>query len=125
MLIDKFLADRLRIGHVDAPDDGTSNKSQSGRLMNALRAGIHSGTSSSVFPRYQLRRNLTNNIADYTVQLGNALNVIDGLMNGSISNPQWGRGLRPLEASPRQYANGAFCEKCHGSCRGAKIMRAS
>jgi carbamoyl-phosphate synthase large subunit len=109
VLIDKFLEDAYEVD-VDALCDG-EQVIIGGVMEHIEEAGIHSGDSSCVLPTYQLSEELRKIIRDYTVQLGQALNVV-GLMNVqyAVHNGQ----VYVLEVNPRASRTVPFVSKATG-----------
>ena len=87
ILIDRFLENALEVD-VDALCDG--HEVVIGGIMEHIEeAGVHSGDSSCVLPAQTIPDNTLETIADYTVRLAKALNVI-------------GLGKRPVCGARRQ-----------------------
>ncbi len=78
ILIDQFLEDAFEID-VDAVSDGELVVI-GGVMQHIEGAGIHSGDSACVLPPYKISAYHQSIMRDYTVRLGQALNV-KGLMN--------------------------------------------
>jgi len=78
VLIDRFLEDATEVD-VDALAD-TEDVLIAGIMEHIEEAGVHSGDSSCVLPAQSIPPRQLEIIADYTVRLAKALNVI-GLMN--------------------------------------------
>ncbi len=109
VLIDKFLEDAYEVD-VDALCDG--EQVVIGGIMEHIEeAGIHSGDSSCVLPTYQLSEDLRKIIRDYTVQLGQALNVV-GLMN--VQYAIHNGTVYVLEVNPRASRTVPFVSKATG-----------
>ena len=109
VLIDKFLEDAYEVD-VDALCDG--EQVVIGGIMEHIEeAGIHSGDSSCVLPTYQLSEELRVEIRRYTVQLGQALNVI-GLMN--VQYAIHNGTVYVLEVNPRASRTVPFVSKATG-----------
>jgi carbamoyl-phosphate synthase large subunit len=109
VLIDKFLEDAYEVD-VDALCDG--EQVVIGGIMEHIEeAGIHSGDSSCVLPAYQLSEDLRKVIRDYTVQLGQALNVV-GLMN--VQYAVHNGTVYVLEVNPRASRTVPFVSKATG-----------
>jgi carbamoyl-phosphate synthase large subunit len=109
VLIDKFLEDAYEVD-VDALCDG--EQVVIGGIMEHIEeAGIHSGDSSCVLPTYQLSEDLRAIIRRYTVELGQALNVI-GLMN--IQFAIHNGTVYVLEVNPRASRTVPFVSKATG-----------
>ncbi|MDR1018242.1 MAG: carbamoyl-phosphate synthase large subunit [Lachnospiraceae bacterium] len=77
ILVDKYLVGREI--EVDAVCDGTDIVIP-GIMEHIERAGIHSGDSISVYPSYNLTKEVKETITEYTRRLASALHVI-GLIN--------------------------------------------
>jgi carbamoyl-phosphate synthase large subunit len=109
VLIDKFLEDAYEVD-VDALCDG--EQVVIGGIMEHIEeAGIHSGDSSCVLPTYQLSEELRKIIRGYTVQLGQALNVV-GLMN--VQYAIHNGTVYVLEVNPRASRTVPFVSKATG-----------
>jgi carbamoyl-phosphate synthase large subunit len=109
VLIDKFLEDAYEVD-VDALCDG--EQVVIGGIMEHIEeAGIHSGDSSCVLPTYQLSEELRKIIRAYTVQLGQALNVV-GLMN--VQYAIHNGTVYVLEVNPRASRTVPFVSKATG-----------
>ena len=109
VLIDKFLEDAYEVD-VDALCDG--EQVVIGGIMEHIEeAGIHSGDSSCVLPTYQLSEDLRKIIREYTVQLGQALNVV-GLMN--VQYAIHNGTVYVLEVNPRASRTVPFVSKATG-----------
>jgi carbamoyl-phosphate synthase large subunit len=109
VLIDKFLEDAYEVD-VDALCDG--EQVVIGGIMEHIEeAGIHSGDSSCVLPTYLLSEELREVIRRYTVQLGQALNVI-GLMN--VQYAIHNGTVYVLEVNPRASRTVPFVSKATG-----------
>jgi carbamoyl-phosphate synthase large subunit len=109
VLIDKFLEDAYEVD-VDALCDG--EQVVIGGIMEHIEeAGIHSGDSSCVLPTYQLSEELRASIRRYTVQLGQALNVV-GLMN--VQYAIHNGTVYVLEVNPRASRTVPFVSKATG-----------
>jgi carbamoyl-phosphate synthase large subunit len=109
VLIDKFLEDAYEVD-VDALCDG--EQVVIGGIMEHIEeAGIHSGDSSCVLPTYQLSEDLRKTIRGYTVQLGEALNVV-GLMN--VQYAIHNGTVYVLEVNPRASRTVPFVSKATG-----------
>jgi carbamoyl-phosphate synthase large subunit len=109
VLIDKFLEDAYEVD-VDALCDG--EQVVIGGIMEHIEeAGIHSGDSSCVLPTYQLNEELRATIRRYTVQLGQALNVV-GLMN--VQYAIHNGTVYVLEVNPRASRTVPFVSKATG-----------
>jgi len=109
VLIDKFLEDAYEVD-VDALCDG-EQVVIGGVMEHIEEAGIHSGDSSCVLPTYQLSEELRKSIRSYTVQLGQALNVV-GLMNVQYAVHE-GK-IYVLEVNPRASRTVPFVSKATG-----------
>jgi carbamoyl-phosphate synthase large subunit len=109
VLIDKFLEDAYEVD-VDALCDG-EQVVIAGIMEHIEEAGIHSGDSSCVLPTYLLSEELRVIIRRYTIQLGQALNVV-GLMNVqyAIHNGM----VYVLEVNPRASRTVPFVSKATG-----------
>jgi carbamoyl-phosphate synthase large subunit len=109
VLIDKFLEDAYEVD-VDALCDG-EQVVIGGVMEHIEEAGIHSGDSSCVLPTYQLSEELRKSIRSYTVQLGQALNVV-GLMN--VQYAVHDGTIYVLEVNPRASRTVPFVSKATG-----------
>jgi carbamoyl-phosphate synthase large subunit len=109
VLIDKFLEDAYEVD-VDALCDG-EQVVIGGVMEHIEEAGIHSGDSSCVLPTYQLSEDLRKIIRDYTVQLGQSLNVV-GLMN--VQYAVHNGKVYVLEVNPRASRTVPFVSKATG-----------
>ena len=78
VLIDRFLEQAIEVD-VDALADRT-DVLIGGIMEHIEEAGVHSGDSSCVLPSFSIGERELATIADYTVKLAKALNVV-GLMN--------------------------------------------
>jgi carbamoyl-phosphate synthase large subunit len=109
VLIDKFLEDAYEVD-VDALCDG-EQVVIAGIMEHIEEAGIHSGDSSCVLPTYLLSEELREIIRRYTIELGQALNVV-GLMNVqyAIHNGM----VYVLEVNPRASRTVPFVSKATG-----------
>src|SRR4029077_16759569 len=109
ILIDKFLEDAYEVD-VDALCD-KERVVIAGIMEHIEEAGIHSGDSSCVLPTYQLDERLRDEIRQYTIQLGRALNVF------VLRNIQFAihkDKVYVLEVNPRASRTVPFVSKATG-----------
>ena len=109
ILIDRFLENALEVD-VDALCDG--DEVVIGGIMEHIEeAGVHSGDSSCVLPAQTIPDNTLETIADYTVRLAKALNVI-GLVNVQYAVHE-GR-VYVIEVNPRASRTVPYVSKATG-----------
>ena len=109
ILIDRFLENALEVD-VDALCDG--NEVVIGGIMEHIEeAGVHSGDSSCVLPAQTIPDNTLETIADYTVRLAKALNVI-GLVNVQYAVHE-GK-VYVIEVNPRASRTVPYVSKATG-----------
>ena len=109
ILIDRFLENALEVD-VDALCDG--DEVVIGGIMEHIEeAGVHSGDSSCVLPAQTIPDNTLETIADYTVRLAKALNVI-GLVNVQYA-VHAGR-VYVIEVNPRASRTVPYVSKATG-----------
>ncbi len=109
ILIDRFLENALEVD-VDALCDG--EEVVIGGIMEHIEeAGVHSGDSSCVLPAQTIPDNTLETIADYTVRLAKALNVI-GLVNVQYAVHE-GR-VYVIEVNPRASRTVPYVSKATG-----------
>ena len=109
ILIDRFLENALEVD-VDALCDG--HEVVIGGIMEHIEeAGVHSGDSSCVLPAQTIPDNTLETIADYTVRLAKALNVI-GLVNVQYAVHE-GR-VYVIEVNPRASRTVPYVSKATG-----------
>ncbi len=109
ILIDRFLENALEVD-VDALCDG--DEVVIGGIMEHIEeAGVHSGDSSCVLPAQTIPDNTLETIADYTVRLAKALNVI-GLVNVQYAVHE-GK-VYVIEVNPRASRTVPFVSKATG-----------
>ena len=109
ILIDRFLENALEVD-VDALCDG--DEVVIGGIMEHIEeAGVHSGDSSCVLPAQTIPDNTLETIADYTVRLAKALNVI-GLVNVQYAVHE-GR-VYVIEVNPRASRTVPYVSKAIG-----------
>ena len=109
ILIDRFLENALEVD-VDALCDG-DDVVIGGIMEHIEEAGVHSGDSSCVLPAQTIPANTLETIADYTVRLAKALNVI-GLVNVQYAVHQ-GR-VYVIEVNPRASRTVPYVSKATG-----------
>ena len=109
ILIDRFLENALEVD-VDALCDG--DEVVIGGIMEHIEeAGVHSGDSSCVLPAQTIPDNTLETIADYTVRLAKALNVI-GLVNVQYAVHE-GK-VYVIEVNPRASRTVPYVSKATG-----------
>ena len=109
ILIDRFLENALEVD-VDALCDG-DDVVIGGIMEHIEEAGVHSGDSSCVLPAQTIPDNTLETIADYTVRLAKALNVI-GLVNVQYAVHE-GR-VYVIEVNPRASRTVPYVSKATG-----------
>ncbi len=114
VLIDKYMAGIE--AEVDAICDGGGDALIPGIMQHIERAGVHSGDSMAVYPAVGLREDEKATIVEYTLRLGQALDV-RGLMNIQyvIMRPDEGESnVYVLEVNPRASRTVPFISKVTG-----------
>ncbi len=109
ILIDRFLENAIEVD-VDALCDG-EDVLLGGIMEHIEEAGVHSGDSSCVLPPQTISQELLATIADYTVRLAKALNVI-GLMNVQYAIHR--NKVYVIEVNPRASRTVPFVSKATG-----------
>jgi carbamoyl-phosphate synthase large subunit len=110
VLIDRFLEDATEVD-VDALADSGGGVLIAGIMEHIEEAGVHSGDSSCVLPPQSLPEPNVRTIADYTVRLARALNVI-GLMN--VQYAIQSGTVYVLEVNPRASRTVPYVSKATG-----------
>lgn len=109
ILLDRFLDHSIEVD-VDAICDGQS-VFIGGIMEHIEQAGVHSGDSACCLPAFSLSPAIQSRIADYTRQLGFALNVV-GLMNVQFAVQN--ESIYVLEVNPRASRTTPFVSKAIG-----------
>jgi carbamoyl-phosphate synthase large subunit len=112
VLIDKYLQGKEV--EVDAISDGETVLIP-GIMEHIERAGVHSGDSMAVYPGINLTQSEIDTIVDYTIRIGQALNI-KGLMNIQFVIMPDGAGstVYVLEVNPRSSRTVPFLSKVTG-----------
>jgi len=99
---------------VDAVSDG-EDVLIPGIMEHIERAGVHSGDSIAVYPALNLNQNEVNTIVDYTIRIGQALQV-KGLMNVQlvIMRDESQSSVYVIEVNPRASRTIPFISKVTG-----------
>lgn len=108
VLIDHFL-DRAEEAESDSICDG-EDVHIVGLMEHIEPAGIHSGDSSAVLPPFNLSKNVTDLMEEYTIKLAKALDV-RGLLN--IQFAIKGEAVYVIEANPRASRTVPFIAKAY------------
>jgi len=108
ILVDKYLQGIET--EVDAVCDGESVVIP-GIMEHIERSGVHSGDSISVYPAKSLSDKVKNTIAEYTIRLAKALNVV-GLIN--VQFIAVGEEVYIIEANPRSSRTVPYISKVTG-----------
>jgi carbamoyl-phosphate synthase large subunit len=108
-LIDKYFEGKEV--EVDAVSDG-EDVLIPGIMEHIERAGVHSGDSIAIYPALNLTRHEVNTIVDYTIRIGQALEV-KGLMNVQlvIMRDESQSSVYVLEVNPRASRTIPFISK--------------
>jgi carbamoyl-phosphate synthase large subunit len=113
-LIDKYFEGKEV--EVDAVSDG-EDVLIPGIMEHIERAGVHSGDSIAVYPAQNLTKDEVNTIVDYTIRIGQALQV-KGLMNLQLVIMRGKQNGSPsvyvLEVNPRASRTIPFISKITG-----------
>jgi carbamoyl-phosphate synthase large subunit len=112
VLIDKYLQGKEV--EIDAISDGETVLIP-GIMEHIERAGVHSGDSMAVYPSINLTQSEIDTIVDYTIRIGQALNI-KGLMNIQFVIMPNGTGstVYVLEVNPRSSRTVPFLSKVTG-----------
>ncbi|MBP3943198.1 carbamoyl-phosphate synthase large subunit [Sphingobacteriaceae bacterium WQ 2009] len=108
VLIDHFL-DRAEEAESDSICDG-EDVHIVGMMEHIEPAGIHSGDSYAVLPPFSLSQEVQDKMAEYSIKLAKALNVI-GLLN--IQFAVKGEKVYVIEANPRASRTVPFIAKAY------------
>ena len=109
ILIDQFIEDAYEVD-VDALCDG-ERVVIAGVMQHIEEAGVHSGDSACVLPPYKISNYHLSIIADYTLELGQALQV-RGLMNIQFAIKD--EVVYVIEVNPRASRTVPFVSKAVG-----------
>src|SRR5688572_20984908 len=110
VLIDRFLEDAFEFD-VDAVADATGAVVIGGIMEHIEEAGIHSGDSSCVVPRFMVEERHLGTMRDYTRRIARALKVV-GLMN--IQYAIKDNEVYVLEVNPRSSRTVPYISKATG-----------
>ena len=109
LFLDRFLEDAFELD-VDAVSDG-EDVFVAGIQQHIEEAGIHSGDSACVLPPYKVSRADQQTLADYTVRLARALEVV-GLLNVQFAIKDG--TISVIEANPRASRTIPYVSKAIG-----------